>query len=117
MADNSINVIVVPETEDFSHHVSHENVVWINKNLGTPKLKERNVKYVAPFWLSEENKGVDRIYHIKEVRNGNELVLGNSFVLSEIWSAMGNHRKFEYHPLESFNFVEISDGLLIPYIF
>ena len=42
------NVIVVPETEDFEHDVSHRNVVWINRNLGIPRLKAHDARYVDP---------------------------------------------------------------------
>lgn len=110
------NVIVVPETEEFTNHVSHENVIWITSKLGTPKLKENNATYIAPYWL-HGTKGVNRIYHIAEFKPGKEaatFVLGNSFVVPEHWAGMGQHRRFEYHALSTFGYVEICPGLLTP---
>jgi len=113
-----INVIVVPEVESFKIDVSYRNVVWINKNIGTPRLKERNARYLVPYWLTKDIKGVNRIYHIEgfDPKN-NEIILGNSFIIRNSWDKMGNHRKYEYHTLESFDFVEVKEGLLIPYNF
>ena len=108
--------MVVPETEDFTFNVSHENVVWINKSLGEPKLKERNAKYLAPYWITDDLRGVNRLYHILNISD-NEITLGNSFVLDKIWDNMGQYRKFEYKPLKSFNFIELRDGILFPYDF
>ncbi len=111
-----LQVIVVPETEDFTNHVSHENVVWINNNLGKPDLKGRNASYLAPYWL-HGTEGVNRIYHIREFKlgsNASTFVLGNSFALENYWTAMGQHRRFEYHPLKTFGLVEICAGLLTP---
>ena len=112
------NVIVVPEKEAFAKATSHDNEIYINKNLGTPNLVGRNTKYVAPFWLDEDEKGARRVYHILgtyDTVDCTVLILGNSFVLKEVWSNMGNHRKFEYHPLVSFDLVEIKEGLLMHY--
>lgn len=111
-----INVIVVPEKKEYIEHVSHENIVWINKDLGRPKLKERNAKYLVPYWCTNENRGAKRIYHILGIKD-NEITLGNSFVIEKEWNKMNQFRKFEYHPLESFNFIEVKDGFLIPYNF
>lgn len=112
------NVIVVPETDDFTQHVSHESVVWISEKLGTPKLDERNVQYLAPFWITEGLRGVNRIFEIKSVttvENGvTEIILGNSFTVEPTWDNMGQFRKFEYHPLKDFGFHEIAPGLLQP---
>ena len=108
------NVIVVPETEDFEHDVSHRNVVWITKNLGVPWLNERNVQYLAPFWTGPDG-GVNRVYHIVDVRDvggSTEIELGNSFVVSSKWKNMGQPRRFEYHSLAEFGFCEIKSGLL-----
>ena len=108
-------VIVVPETEEFEHDVSHRNVVWINKNLGVPQLKERDARYLAPFWTGPA-RGVNRVYHIVDVRDAvgsTEIELGNSFVVSSKWKNMGQPRRFEYHPLAAFGFTEIRPGLLI----
>jgi len=81
------NVIVVPETDEYKLHVSHENVVWINSTLGTPKLKQRNVNYLVPFWKTEGFKGVNRIFHIEsseKLSDGTtKITLGNSFVVNE----------------------------------
>jgi hypothetical protein len=111
-----IQVIVVPETGEFIHDVSHENVVWINASLGVPNLDGRNARYLAPCWLTEGFRGVNRVFHIRSVttiENGNtEIALGNSFVLDQVWDEMGSPRKFEYHPLEAFGFEELEDGLL-----
>lgn len=111
-----INVIVVPEKEEYIEHVSHRNIVWINKDLGTPNLEGRNAKYLVPFWCTNENRGAKRIYHILDIKD-NEITLGNSFVINKDWDNMGQYRKFEYHPLESFDFIEVKDGFLIPYDF
>jgi len=114
------HVIVVPEKEGFEIPTSHGNEIYINKNLGVPDLKGRNANYAAPFWLNETEKGVRRVYHISrtyDADNCTVLVLGNSFILDEVWGNMGNHRKFEYHQLEKFNFVEIKEGILMPHKF
>ena len=90
------NVIVVPETEDFEHDVSH-----------------RNVQYLAPFWTG--GRGVNRVYHIVDVRDAGdstEIELGNSFVLRCRWTKIGQNRRFEYHPLADFGLSEIKPGLL-----
>ncbi len=109
-----MNVIVVPETDDFANHVSHKNLVWITAKLGIPKLKHNNACYLAPYWL-HGTKGANRVYHILSFEAGEEtgtFVLGNSFVLNERWSKMGQHRRFEYHSLSSFGFVEVCPGIL-----
>jgi len=111
------NVIVVPETEEFNIHVSHENIVWITKNLGTPHLEEHDARYLAPFWISEPY-GVTRIYHILDVRdadNTTELTLGNSFVLPQPWTDLGQRRRFEYVDLNRLGFVEAWPGMLVPF--
>ncbi|GIM54572.1 hypothetical protein [Capnocytophaga cynodegmi] len=114
-----VNVIVVPQSDEYTFDVSHNGTVWINGNLGTPRLDERNVKYLAPYWLNPDNRGVYRIYHILEhykLNNENntyEIILGNSFVLDNKWDNVGNSRRFEYHKLKDFGFVEIKDGLLL----
>lgn len=114
------NVIVVPETEEFQHDVSHRNLVWITKRLGVPQLKQREATYLAPFWIGEEYRGVNRLFHIVDVRKGGrhnndatEIELGNSFVLKENWIGLGQFRRFEYHPLNVFGFIELRPGLLI----
>lgn len=111
---NEINVIVVPETDDFEYHVSHGNVVWINGSLGTPQLEARNVKYLVPYWLKETR--ATRIFQITDVgiEEGNTAIyLGHSFVLPKSWNKMGSHRKFEYFPLKEFGMTEISEGYLM----
>jgi hypothetical protein len=112
-----INVIVVPETDDFKEHVSHESVVWINKNIGIPRIKDNNAKYLAPYWITDKFRGVNRVFHILDhykCENGTyEIILGNSFVIDKAWDKMGNPRKFEYHKLKDFGFEEIKDGLLL----
>ena len=115
-----INVIVVPEKTEFIKDTSYHNEIYINKNLGIPKLKERNTKYCAPFWLDENPQGANRVYHILDTYDNGDctvLVLGNSFVIDHLWNKLGSNRKYEYHLLESFNFIEIKDGLLINYNF
>ena len=47
------NVLIVPETADFEHHVSHRNVVWVTKQLGVPSLEYRKASYLAPFGLAK----------------------------------------------------------------
>ena len=112
-----VNVIVVPEKNKYIKEISHDNVIWINSKLGKPNINGRNVKYVAPFWLGSKNKGVNRIYHItsyKTLASGTtEIKLGNSFIVDPVWDKMGSHRKFEYHSLSSFDYVEITAGLLL----
>ncbi|MGD0712357.1 MAG: hypothetical protein ABR968_14370 [Bacteroidales bacterium] len=109
-----INVIVVPETDKYKFDVSHDSVVYINPELGEPNLEGRNAKYLAPYWIAEQC--VNRIFHIVGIEE-NEITLGNSFVLDENWDKMEQHRRFEYHSLESFDLVEIKDGILISYKF
>jgi len=48
-----INVIVVPEVDSFKIDVSYRKVVWINKNIGTPRLKERNARYLVPYLVNK----------------------------------------------------------------
>lgn len=109
-------VIVVPETDEFTHPVSHESEVWINAKLGTPNLEGRDVKYLAPYWITEKFRGVNRVYHIltvsKDVNGTTIIQLGNSFVTNKTWDHMGQVRKFEYHDLNEFGFIEIAEGLL-----
>ncbi len=115
-----INVIVVPEKNTFIKDTSHYNEIYINKNIGIPKLKARNAKYVAPLWIDENPQASNRVYHIintYDTADSTVLVLGNSFVLNEPWNKMGNHRKYEYHLLESFGFIEIKSGILLSYKF
>lgn len=111
-----INVIVVPETDEFKEHVSHSSVVWINKNIA-PRLVDNNAKYLAPYWITDNFRGVNRIFHILshyKCDDGTyEIILGNSFVLNEAWDNMGSPRKYEYHKLSEFGFAEITDGLLL----
>jgi len=109
-------VIVVPETDDFTYPVSHECIVWINANLGTPNLSGRGVRYLAPYWITEDLRGVNRLYHILDLRKDDKgvttIVLGNSFVTPKLWDSMGQTRKFEYHSLNEFGMEEIEPGLL-----
>lgn len=112
-------VIVVPETEEFKLHVSHENVVWITTNLGIPQLDEHDARYLAPFWLSEP-RGVSRLYHIQRNKiktddQSTDIPLGNSFVLETPWTDMGQVRRFEYHDLASFGLRELEEhqGILV----
>jgi len=110
------NVLIVPETEEFEHYVSHRNLVWVTKKLGVPSLEYRKVDYLAPFWLGE-NEGVNRIYHIREVRDNlenTEYLLGNSFVLSHTWTDLSQRRRFEYRPLSLFGLREQEPGILVP---
>ena len=106
-----IKVIVVPEKTDFIKSTIYSLEAYINKTLGVPQLKKHNVKYFAPFWLDKNNRGVDRIFHIKSMKN-NVIYLGNSFILNKKWVNIGQTRVFEYEPLASFGFIEIKDGLL-----
>lgn len=109
-------VMVVPETEEYEFHVSHENVVWITKTLGVPQLDNREARYLAPLWIKEP-AGVTRIYHIislNDAGESTEIALGNSFVLTSPWNAPGQRRRFEYHPLAEFGLLEICPGLLFP---
>ena len=109
-------VIAVPEKKGFEKATSHDNEIYINKKLGVPNLKGRNTHYAAPVWLDAKEKGATRVYHILDTYDTSDctvLILGNSFVLKEVWNNMGNNRKFEYHSLESFDFVEIKEGLLM----
>lgn len=110
-----INVIVVPETEGYKIDVSHENVVWITKNLGVPDLDGRKARYLAPFWITDKFRGVNRLFHIDDIityEKVTEIYLGNSFV-TKTWNKMGQNRRFEYHLLENFGLRELQPGLLI----
>ena len=111
-------VIVVPETDGFRLDVSHADTVWINIALGVPQLTARQAVYLAPCWLGSR-RGVWRVYHILSATPGptnTEIQLGNSFVLPVPWDRMGQHRRFEYHPLASLGLEEISPGLLRPLV-
>lgn len=109
-----INVIVVPETEQFKMDVSHENVVWVTRNLGIPDLEGRNAKYFAPYWITDKFRGVNRVFHIEDFftyEKVSEIYLGNSFIIP-LWNKMGQYRRFEYHSLDSFGLKEIQPGIL-----
>jgi hypothetical protein len=111
-------VIVVPETDGFKLDVSHNDTVWINSNLGVPDLAARGTGYLAPCWLTSP-RGVRRIYHILSATPGSGTTptvirLGHSFVLGQLWDRMGQHRRFEYHPLSAFGMRETSPGMLGP---
>ncbi len=118
-----INVIVVPETNKFKQSVLYDNIVWINAKLGKPNLKSRNVRYLAPFWKTDDFCGVNRLFHIQKVEYFDDkkisakIHLGNSFISPKTWHKMNQNRRFEYHNLKSFNLIEIKEGLLIPYDF
>lgn len=110
-----INVIVVPETDEFREDLFHNEVIYINEALGQPNLEGRTVKYIAPFLLTE--KKVLRLYHILDIKHispSYEIYLGNSFLMEEPWDNMGQRRKFEYHPLREFKFIELKEGFLFP---
>ena len=115
-----INVIVVPETEEYNLETTFHEVMYINKNLGIPNLTENNALYIAPYWLEKGFRGVNRVYHIIETylnsKNDFEIRLGNSFILPEEkrWDNMGSPRKFEYHNLSVFGLRELSTGILVP---
>lgn len=107
-------VIVVPETEEYQFDVSHKNLVWITKKLGVPKLKDRDVSYLAPLWIGEP-QGVTRIFHIvdwRDIEHATEIEIGNSFRLKKTWNEPGQRRRFEYEDLSVFGFHEIEPGLL-----
>ena len=109
------NVIVVPETDDFIGDLFNKEIIYINEALGEPQLKNNNADYIAPYILAEQR--VLRVYEILEMRHvapSYEIYLGNSFLVRGGWNGMGQHRKFEYHPLDKFNFKEIQLGFLIP---
>ena len=113
-----LNVIVVPETADFTHSVSHGDEIFINLNLGVPNLDGQNARYAAPCWIHGDPPGVRRLYHITGVYDDGSstvLQLGNSFLLTEVWDHMGQSRRFEYHPLKNFGFVEVQPGFLLKY--
>ncbi len=115
---NKINVIVVPEKNKFAGELYNENIVYINPDLGIANLTGRNVKYLAPFWLEAKEQNVNRLFHIIDYdKEQNIIKLGNSFVLFKPWNKMGQSRKFEYHTLESFDFIEVKEGILIHYEF
>lgn len=113
-----IHVIVVPETNEFKEDVSHEDMVYINLKLGVPKLKDWAARYVAPCWLYGEKPGARRIYHVLSTfvdSQSTVLRLGNSFLLPEVWNGMGQSRRFEYHPLKNFGYVEVQEGHLMKF--
>ena len=113
-----IQVIVVPETNEFKEDVSHENIVYVSLKLGVPNLDGRDARYVAPCWLHAEEPGVRRIYHILSTFNDGQntiLRLGNSFLLEKVWNGMGQSRRYEYHALKSFDYVEVQEGYLMKF--
>jgi hypothetical protein len=113
-----IHVIVVPEKDEYADELYNEDIVYINPDLGSPNLDGWNAKYLAPFWLESAKQSVTRLFHILDYDPlKNIITVGNSFVLKKAWNNMGQNRRFAYYPLEDFNFVEVKDGLLIPYDF
>jgi hypothetical protein len=115
-----INVIIIPEQRDFIYDVLIMNKVWINKNLGKPKLEEWNAKYIAQYWLEgPDNRGVNRIFNILELTENEdayEIKLGNSFVLSENWLGLDETqvRRYQYVSLSVFKLREKAKGILVP---
>lgn len=110
-----INVIVVPEKDEFEKDVLVGEVIYINEELGRPNLEGWNAKYIAPFLLREQK--VFRIYEILScihVKPSYEIYLGNSYIVAADWNNMNQVRRFEYHPLNEFGFTEIKKGFLIP---
>lgn len=113
-----LTVLVVPQTEEFRTDILQEDLIYINNNLGIPNLDGRVARYAAPCWLYGDRPGVHRLYHITGSSQDGQstvLTLGNSFVLPEGWSNMGQPRRFEYHPLSEFGFVEVQPGFLLKY--
>ena len=110
------NVIIVPEKDQFTDSVTRKGVVWINLDLGKPKLDKRDARYVVPFWL-DMNLG-NRIYHIQSWETSNnttDLELGNSFVLPRPLQDLDQRRAYSYKKLSDLGMHEISSGLLIPF--
>jgi len=117
MSNSKIQVIVVPENNEFKHDVSHELVIYTNKSIGKPQIVERNAKYLVPYWLDKQY--ADRIYEIRPFQVGEEetcyvINLGNSFLLKENWNNRANNRIFEYWSLEEFGMKELTNGILVP---
>ena len=113
-----IQVIVVPQTDEFKEDVSHNDMVYINLNLGEPNLGGRDARYAAPCWLYADKPGVRRVYQILSTFTDGQstvLRLGNSFLLDEVWNDMGQSRRYEYHPLKNFGYVEVQKGHLMKY--
>lgn len=113
-----ISVLVVPQTEEFRPDILQEDLIYINNRLGIPNLDGRVARYAAPCWLYGDQPGVHRLYHITgSYQDGQStvLTLGNSFVLPDAWRNMGQHRRFEYHALSGFGFVEVQPGFLLKY--
>ncbi len=109
------NVIVVPEKSEFWEDLFQGEVIYINENLGEPQLESRGVRYIAPYLLDADR--VFRVYHISEIRYvkpSYEIYLGNSFLVQNEWRNMGQTRRFEYHRLSDFGFVEQRPGFLLP---
>ena len=112
-----INVVVVPELEEYKNDAFNGEVIYIHSKLGEPKLQEHNAKYVAPYWLDENQ--VERVYQILEMRligDVYQIYLGNSFVVKDGWDHIGQRRKYEYHHLQDFGFSEAEDGFLVPLV-
>jgi len=117
MSSQNIQVIVVPENNEFKHDVSHDLVVYTNKNIGKPQIVERNAKYLVPYWLDKHY--ADRIYEIRPFQVYEEetcfvINLGNSFLLEKKWNNMGNKLHYEYWSLSEFGMKEVSNGILVP---
>lgn len=109
------NVIVVPEKREFWEDLFQNEVIYINENLGEPKLDVRNTRYIAPYLIDEQR--ALRVYHILEMRHvppNYEIYLGNSFLVTNDWNNVAQGRRFEYHPLVSFGFIEVQPGFLSP---
>lgn len=113
-----VNVIVVPELQEYLEEFYHDNKVWISAKLGRPQLEENNAKYLAPFWLTDD-RGVNRIFEIEKMEKYEEaglyvITLGNSYKLEKSFLSERKPRRFEYHPLSAFGVEEGQGATLLP---
>lgn len=107
-------VVVVPVTEGFQLEVLHDDLITIARDLGIPRVFEREVRYLAPYCL-EGRRGAWRLYYIRSAVLGTlntEILVGNSFVLNEPWEDIGEQIQVEYHPLSTFGLKERYHGML-----
>lgn len=44
-----INILAVPQTEDFRTDILQDGLIYINNNLGIPNLDGRVARYAAPY--------------------------------------------------------------------
>ncbi len=96
-------VIVIPETEEFTHHVAIGEL-YVKNSIAPSNLD--GIEYAAPYLLNGNSEGVRYVYKVvKAERSGEDLTvffLGDSKQVPKIWDKMKQKRKFQYQELKDF---------------